>query len=310
MSVEIEIGQDGMPNYKLSDEAFVGLGQRIGYGNGPRPMVKFHPVAKQHAAASLAESRPVHRTIVHMRLQHPGERDVIDRPATRADAERFPAEYRAYCQGRVARPDGTPLEVIFPHHADVVMMLGAHGVYTVEQLADLTDTQKQNLGMGGHEWSGRARQYLKHLQDGKGFAQMQEQIKRGDVERERLNGQNAQLVQQVQALTMQVQDLMRSLTAAGHMPALPGTVHQMQMPVAPPPAPYLMQPNGVAAPAPGELGADEIPMDMQIAAAGGAVGAFSGDDFLEDIAAQAEAARGDELRASPADQPRRSKKGN
>lgn len=289
MGVNIEIGSDGMPSYTLSD-VVNGMGERIGYGTGPRPMVSFKAVAVQHGAASLAASKPTFKTVVFMRLQHPGERDVIERPATRADADRFPAEYRAYCQGRVARPDGTPLEVLFPNHPDVVMMLGAHGCYTVEQLADLTDTQKQNLGMGGHEWSIRARSYLKHLADGQGFAAMQEQIKRGDTELSRLRGQNATLGQQVQALTLQVQDLMRSLQAAGNALPMPGVVHQMQIPDVMPAPAYQMQPNGYVAPDPGVLGADD---DVgMFAESSGRPEPVAGDAFMEDIV---EAAHPDEL---------------
>jgi hypothetical protein len=250
---------DGKPNYSLDADAYRGDGtERLGYGNGPRPIVSFEAKPVQQAAQSLAAGKPIFRTIVFMRLQHPGERDFILRPATREDVNRFAPEYRHYCSGREQRPDGAPLEALFPHLSDVVTTLHFHRVYTVEMLANLTDTQLQNLGMGGYEWQAKARRWLEGVSKGAGFAEIEERQRKVSVENQRLADQNTQLVAQVQALSQQVQQLTQHLTAGGLMPMLhsqPPAAAAFQMQAA---QIGLAQPvTQPGQPMPGEIGADE-----------------------------------------------------
>ena len=247
---------DGKPSYSLDADAYRGDGtERLGYGNGPRPIVNFEAKPVQQSAMSLAAGKPIFRTIVFMRLQHPGERDFILRPATREDVNRFAPEYRNYCANREQRPEGAPLEVLFPHLSDVVTTLHFHRVYTVEMLAALTDTQLQNLGMGGYEWQAKARRWLDGMAKGAGFAEIEERQRKVSVENQRLSDQNTQLVAQVQALSQQVQQLTQHLTAGGMLPPI---LHSQ----APAAAAAPMQAANIALsrpgqPLPGEIGADE-----------------------------------------------------
>jgi hypothetical protein len=220
---------DGKPSFNIEGGKWRGDGsERIGYDNGPRPYVQFRAVSVQHGAESLNAGKPVFKSIVYMKLQHPGERDFIDRPATREDAQRFSEEYRAYCQGREDRPDGAPLEVLFPNHGDVVSMLHFHRIYTVEMLARLNDTQLQNIGMGGYEWQQKARRWLDAMEKGdKGFAALEEQQRKLSIDNTRLREQNSAMNAQIQGLTNQIASLTNTLMQMGV--AAPGTmIHGLQ----------------------------------------------------------------------------------
>lgn len=220
---------DGKPSFNIEGNNWRGDGsERIGYNNGPRPYVQFRAVSVQHGAESLNAGKPVFKSIVYMKLQHPGERDFIDRPATREDAQRFSEEYRAYCQGREDRPDGAPLEVLFPNHGDVVSMLHFHRVYTVEMLARLNDTQLQNIGMGGYEWQQKARRWLDAMEKGdKGFAALEEQQRKLSIDNTRLREQNSAMNAQIQGLTNQIASLTNTLMQMGV--AAPGAmIHGLQ----------------------------------------------------------------------------------
>lgn len=220
---------DGKPSFNIEGNNWRGDGsERIGYNTGPRPYVQFRAVSVQHGAQSLAEGKPVFKSIVYMKLQHPGERDFIDRPATREDAQRFSEEYRAYCQGREDRPDGAPLEVLFPNHGDVVSMLHFHRIYTVEMLARLNDTQLQNIGMGGYEWQQKARRWLDAMEKGdKGFAALEEQQRKLSIDNTRLREQNAAMNAQIQGLTNQIAQLTNTLLQMGV--SAPGVmIHNLQ----------------------------------------------------------------------------------
>lgn len=262
MSGQITIGADGVPSYTLGKE-YVGDGrERIGYGDaaGPQPHVTFYAKQTQHGAASLSEGRPVFKSVVFMRLIQPGERDVYDQPARPQDAERFPREYRHYCEGRIGVPDGSPLQVLFPNHEDVVSTLVYHRIFTVEQLANLSDTALQNIGMGGYEWQGKARRWLDAVKGGGGFAQLEEQQRRLQVDNTRLRDQNQAMQSQLQALTNQIAQLTNAMIQQGGVVPAGGLVQQ-QFGTAPGavamPQPVRMQPSGFAEAGPGEIGADQ-----------------------------------------------------
>lgn len=283
----IEISADGMPSYTL-DQMMKGDGsERLGYGNEPGkggPYVLFYARSVPNGAASLDESKPVFKSIVFMRLQHPGERDTLERPATRQDANRFPREYRHYVEGRQDIPDGVPLHVLFPNHHDVVQALNFHKIFTVEQLANLNDTQMQNLGMGGMEWSQKAQRYLQHLQKGQGFASYEEKLRKQEQALERSEALNAQLSTQLQHVTNQVAMLMQNQMAAGGVQPIGGITHGQAPAMAA--IPMLQQPpqrNGFAAAAPHEIGADDnVPRTRTVEPPVSDL-PIGGDSFLADL---------------------------
>lgn len=257
--MQIELNADGLPTFTLDkNDSFLGNGsERIGFGDNssaPGPFVNFYPKTIPMPAASLAAGKPVFKSVVYMRLQHPGERDCIDRPATRQDAEKYPRQYRQYCEGRQGMPDGIPLDTLFPNHQDVREALNFNKIYTVEQLANLSDTALGNIGLGGYEWQQKAKRYLAAIEQGKGFAQHEEQIRRMQVELDRANQTNGDLARQVARLTDQIGQLLNA-QAIGQAPSNAALPMHLQHQA---PAPVVQHDGLFVKPGAGELGADDM----------------------------------------------------
>jgi hypothetical protein len=291
--MQIEIGQDGRPNYILDkDDAFRGDGsERVGYGNpqgSGGPSVTFYAKALHNKSDSLDQSKPFFRSVVYLKLQHPGERDVLERPATKQDAQRFPSAYRRYCESRQDVPDGIPLAVLFPEHPDIVQALNYQKVWTCEQLAELSDTALQNVGMGGYEWQKKAKRYLDHLNRGSGFAAHEERIRRQEVELAQQRKLNEDLNVQLQRLTAQMAQMLQGAAQPGFPMGQAPAMAAMPQPAWTPPV--NKQPNGFAAAGPGEIGADDHvqqPLGAPPAAEPEPVSVDTGGDtFMDDLVAQ------------------------
>lgn len=256
----INLDEAGRPTFTLPPGTqYSGNGsERFGFGaqpNGPQPHVTFYPKALQQNYDSLLQGKPIFKSVVMVKVIQPGERDILDRMATKEDAQRWPNEYRAYCEGREDAPNGIPLAVLFPHHGDVVQALQFHRIFTVEQLAHLNDTQKQNLGMGGYEWSQKAQRYLEALSAGQGFAKLEHANERQAIEIKRQQDVIDQLTREVYALKNQLTAI-AGVTTGGlntTRPPAAAAIPQMHQP-----QPQATPGGGVfVAAGPGELGAEE-----------------------------------------------------
>jgi hypothetical protein len=197
---------------------------------GKGPFVQFYARAMQNGQASLAEGKPVFRSVLFFKLQQPGERDFIDRQATKSDIDAHPAAYQRYRQFRndSAIADGTPLETLFPAHPDTVEVLKFNRIHTVEALANLSDTGMQNIGMGGAEWRDKARRFIDATTGGKGFADLEDQTRslQAQLDRERekgraLVGQVEELTRAVSQLTSQLSSIQMGAAVASAAPRIP-----------------------------------------------------------------------------------------
>lgn len=72
---------------------------------------------------------------------------------------RFPAQYKAWKEGREVAQEGTPLEILLGQTALLHTLKASH-IHTVEQLAGLTDGQLNAIPMGGRELRERAKRML------------------------------------------------------------------------------------------------------------------------------------------------------
>jgi hypothetical protein len=117
-----------------------------------------HPVIDE--AASKEAGKPVYARCDYVRIKHLGEKDEIFRPAHDGDKRRFKRQWEAFQFDEAATPIGTPLSVLFPRNPEIVKNLQLEKIETVEQLAGLTDTQIQNIGIGGRQFTDRAKAFL------------------------------------------------------------------------------------------------------------------------------------------------------
>jgi hypothetical protein len=239
----ILIGDDGMPQFTVQEGVdYDGSSRFMPPAAQTEPFVTFYGKAVPQGMASLEAGRPVHKSVLFVRIQHAGERDYIDRQAQPGDAQRWPRQYNAFREKRQADGMlGTPLDVLFPAFPDTIETLRYNKVYTVEQLAGLSDTAKGNIGLGADEWQKKAARYLELTNKGQGFAHLEHQVEKLTAQNERMQGQNASLLQQVGELTAKLASLIQQQqTGAQPSPAL------QPRPVSP-----FMDPD---APAPGSVG--------------------------------------------------------
>ena len=182
-----------------------GNAQGIDWNNADRTvgMVNFQDrnihaifyVDKQHNPAKSREAgRPIYDNIVFVRIGNPGERlNVVIRPATQGDMQRFALQWAQFQQKREQRPEGTPLNCLFPENPALIGNFEGASVYTVEQLAGLSGNAIESIGMGAQGYVNQAQQYLQNAEKGIRNSQMRKMQE--DHERE-VNALKHQLSEQ------------------------------------------------------------------------------------------------------------------
>ena len=127
----------------------------------------FYLDKKHNPAKSSEHGRPMYDNIVYVRIGNPGERlNVVIRPATDNDKRRFALQWAQFNQSREQRPDGTPLNCLFPENPAIIGMFEGSGVFTVEQLSGLSGNAIENIGMGAQGYVNQAVQYLQNAEKG------------------------------------------------------------------------------------------------------------------------------------------------
>jgi hypothetical protein len=147
----------------------------VQYGEDSRLVVIFYMKSVRNEAKSRAESTPIFEDQVYITIHEPGERlNKVDRPATDADKHRFPQHWARFLQKSEQRPEGTPIDLLFPNNPAIADMLKACGIFTIQQCANLSANAIDNVGMGAQEYVNMAERYLKNAIDGRAFHEMQE----------------------------------------------------------------------------------------------------------------------------------------
>lgn len=178
---------EGIPDYggKVHMNGNSGVGE-VEFGDDAKLRVYFHSKPMPDILASKEAGRPIFRNVDFVCIQQPAERDIYDQPATMEDKRRFASKWAAYKEGRDQAPQGTPVALLFADNMAIVENLKYFKISTVEQLANLTDTQIQNMGLGGREFMNKAKSYLEKSEKGKGFHELQDQIKNLSLKNEEL----------------------------------------------------------------------------------------------------------------------------
>lgn len=179
----------------------MGIQQTRDFTNSMRPQggpdtrfIEFKKRAIPNRAKSKEEGRPIYDSKVFITIQHPGDMlNVLERLATDADAREFPAQWRAYQDGQQSMPEGTPLSVLFPDALEVVENLKHFKLFTVEQLAAVTDGNLQAIGMGGVKMKQDAQAYLKAAGDGKDFHKLRDDVNKMSLQLKTVMDRNAAL---------------------------------------------------------------------------------------------------------------------
>ncbi|OHV23847.1 hypothetical protein EOS93_28165 [Rhizobium sp. RMa-01] len=109
------------------------------------------------------EGRPIFADKEFVRIFIAGDKHTeVYREVTDNDKQRFADAYKRFKEGAEAREQltGTPLAQWPYLKPSQIKEMEAVNIYTVEQLAALSDTAKQKIGMGANELTAAARAYL------------------------------------------------------------------------------------------------------------------------------------------------------
>jgi hypothetical protein len=133
----------------FADEAMMQLAEMQSNPNAgsEKLFVTFDLHPRVNEAKSTAEGRPVYDDTEYIRIIVPGDKqNEVHRPATEMDRRRYARQYADFKAGSREAQSGTPLKEWTAISASQAKELAHFHVYTVEQLANLSDANLQNIG--------------------------------------------------------------------------------------------------------------------------------------------------------------------
>lgn len=174
----------------------------VNRGDDSRWFVVFYDKTIHNPQRSAELGRPEYDVKCYVRMQEPGDNlSIHDRPATDFDMRRFPAQYRAYTEGRGTEQPGTPIELLFPANPELVAMFKHLKITTVQVLAALEGNGLASVGMGAQEFKQKAQRYLDASKEGEAFTKMQGELAQRDQEIAALKQQNTEVMERLDKLT-------------------------------------------------------------------------------------------------------------
>jgi hypothetical protein len=173
-------------------------------GNMILPNVRFYDKEQLNNFKTEQENRPIYDMVTMVRIEIPGNQySIIDTLAGEHHKRNYPKEWARYQnESTNDKISGTLLSDWSILRASQVKELNHYHFYTVEQVANSSDDQINKVtmivGMGGHAFREKARQYLKVAKDSAVVEHQNEELQKRDAEIESLKQQMAQLMAMVQ----------------------------------------------------------------------------------------------------------------
>lgn len=126
-----------------------------------RNYARFYTKWKRNNFLSEKEGAEVGENRDYVMIICPGQpKTEVHREATDLDKRMHPQEWNDYKEGREQRIAGTPIEVLPGLPQGQADALKAMYIYTIEQMANLSDMGIQKVGMGGNELRLKCKAYL------------------------------------------------------------------------------------------------------------------------------------------------------
>jgi hypothetical protein len=154
------------------------------------------------------EGRPIFADKEFVRIFISGDKHTeVYREVTDNDKQRFSQAYKRFKEGAAAREQltGTPLAQWPYLKPSQIKELEAVNIYTVEQLAALSDTVKQKIGMGSNELVAAARAYLATAENSSAASAFAAENERLKDEVTRLQEQMREMASRFEALENECQ---------------------------------------------------------------------------------------------------------
>jgi len=135
-------------------------------------LVKFFKHAELSHHKSKQSGMPIYDNVDMVSVINPGEKEEVKVVADEFHKRRFPKQWEAYKAGMDQEQSGTPLDHLFPNEPGTILTLKTFHVYTIQQLAAISDTAMGQLPMG-RTLSDKAKAYLSSASSGQNFHTMQ-----------------------------------------------------------------------------------------------------------------------------------------
>ena len=159
-----------------------------------RARPEFFTMTRKNETKSANEGRPIYDEINMVRIIIPGDAKTVAEQTVRDHhKQRWPREWEAFQKGQAAPISGMPLKEWSRSTPKMVAELNAQNIFTVEDLASVSDVNLGRLGMGGRQLRDQAKAFIDAAKGTYDAAQHAEELKKRD-------DQIAVLQQQVQAL--------------------------------------------------------------------------------------------------------------
>ena len=165
------------------------------YAQDSKLFVQFKTEAVLNPSKSTKAGRPIYEDVDMVVIRAPGSQDSVV-SQIKYYMDRFGDKYRIWKSSQMQAANGTPLEN-FPSlftKPSLIAELKYRNIYTVEQLAELSDTGKQGI-MGGHELCKLAKEWIDKTAENA-----------VDTEKEEMRQKMAAMEEQLAALVAQKQE--------------------------------------------------------------------------------------------------------
>lgn len=147
------------------------------FGRDDQLAVRFYTHAELSQYKSMKDNLPIHDDVIMVEVIQPGEKDPVRVLADEFHKRRFPKQWAAFQAGVEQTQSGTPLDLLFPAQPSTVLQLKTFNVYTIQQLAGLSDSAMNNIPMG-RTLADRAKAYLATAAGGKNFHAVQNEMQK------------------------------------------------------------------------------------------------------------------------------------
>lgn len=142
------------------------------FANDSQLLVKFSIHSELSQAKSKLAGAPVYDDVEIVTILNPGEKEPVIVAADEFHKRRFPKQYEAFKKGIEDQQGGTPLDLLFPASPSTVKQLKAFHIFTIQQLAAISDSAMSQIPMG-RSLCDRAKQYLAQAGQGQNFHELE-----------------------------------------------------------------------------------------------------------------------------------------
>lgn len=129
------------------------------------------PFLSEKAGKEIKEKKQYVRIVVKG-----NDKSISIKPVTDQDKRRFPFAWQQFERGESQSAKGTPLSDLFDAESEIVPAYHAKNVFTLEDLAQVSDGNLQMLGSGARENRLKAREYLEKIKGADRVAELEARI--------------------------------------------------------------------------------------------------------------------------------------